>query len=242
MPFKSPRSPNSAPDKSSDKSDKIDLCVKCNEAVVEDCISCDWCCEWEHRSCASIHEKDFELCNYENVAFFCCCCLSEVSEALFLYKTYSKLDIEFENRFQSMKNKLHKGIDQHLTKCFEATNILALEDTCKTLQQSIDDLSSKIAALSTSNSNLHMEIKTTSDSVNPGQTITATVFPASSALSIIDELADHDRRKKNIIIYNLLSLLLMVKVIVMLLQPALCSSMYNNMHVLSSSQYVWKRK
>ena len=203
MPFKRPRSPNSTPDKSSDKSAKVDLCVKCDEAVVEDCISCDWCSEWEHRSCASIHEKDFELCNYENVAFFCCRCLPEVSEALFLYKTYSKLDIEFENRFQSMENKLHKGIGQHLTKCFEATSAVSLEDTCKKLQQSIDDLSSKITALSTSNNNLHMEIETTSDSLNPGQTISATVSPTSSALSIIDELADRDRRKKNIIVYNL---------------------------------------
>ena len=128
MPFKRPRSPNTTPEKSSDKSAKVDVCVKCNETVVEDCISCDWCSEWEHRSCASIQERDFELCNYENVAFFCYRCLPDVSKALSLYNTYSKLDAEFEKRFQSMEDKFHKGIGHHLTKCFEAANLAALED------------------------------------------------------------------------------------------------------------------
>ena len=97
---------------------------------------------------------------------------------------------------------MHKGIGQHLTivtKCFEATNVVAMEDTCKTLQQSIENLSSKIAALSTSNNNLHMEIESTSDSLNPCQTNPATVSPANSVLGIIDKLSNCDRRMKNII-------------------------------------------
>ena len=134
MPFKRPRSPNSTPEKSSDKSVKVDVCVKRNETVVEDCISCDWCSEWEHRSCASIQERDFELCNYENIAFFCYRCLPDVSKALSwrsLYYTYSKPDAEFEKRFQSMEDKFHKGIGHHLTKCFEAANLADLQKATK---------------------------------------------------------------------------------------------------------------
>jgi len=72
MPFKRPRLPNNTPEKSSDKSAKVDVCVKCSESVVEDCISCDWCTQWEHRSCANISENALEALSrdYENVAFF----------------------------------------------------------------------------------------------------------------------------------------------------------------------------
>ena len=102
-----------------------------------------------------------------------------------------------------MEDKFHKGIGHHLTKCFEAANLAALEDTCKKLQTSVKDLSTKINDLSTSSSNLQMEIESTSVSLNPTQSSSAAAPPAGSALSIIDELADRDRRKKNMIVYNL---------------------------------------
>ena len=102
-----------------------------------------------------------------------------------------------------MEDKFHKGIGHHLTKCFEAANLAALEDTCKKLQTSVKDLSTKINDLSTSSSNFQMEIESTSVSLNPTQSSFAAAPPASSALSIIDELADRDRRKKNMIVYNL---------------------------------------
>ena len=69
-------------------------------------------------------------------------------------------------------------------------NVLALEETCKKLQQSVENLSSQIATLSASNKNLQTEIENTSESLNSIPTNSATVPPASSAMSIIDELAD----------------------------------------------------
>ena len=87
MPFKRPKSPNSMPDKSSDKSAKVDVCVKCNETVVENCISCDWCSEWEHISCASIQQRDFKLCIYENVAFFFAIVACQMSQRPFHFTT-----------------------------------------------------------------------------------------------------------------------------------------------------------
>ena len=53
------------------------------------------------------------------------------------------------------------------------------------------------------NKNLQTEIENTSEPLNSIPTNSATVPPASSAMSIIDEIADCDRRKKNIIVYNL---------------------------------------
>ena len=121
-------------------------------------------------------------------------------------------------------------------------NVVALEETCKKLQQSVEDLSSKIATLSASNNNLQMEIDNTSESLSSAQTNSAAVPPASSAMSIIDELADRDRRKKNIIILFItcLSLLLMTKAIVMHL--LLCILLYTVVHMLSQSLYIWGRK
>ena len=57
------------------------------EDVVDDCIACDWCSDWEHRSCAGITHKDLELLGSgkENIAFFCSNCLPKVVDALTLY-------------------------------------------------------------------------------------------------------------------------------------------------------------
>jgi len=52
--------------------------------------------------------------------------MSFFAEALSLYQTYSKLDGELDNRFQSLESKLHKGIGQHLAKCLEAANVTVL--------------------------------------------------------------------------------------------------------------------
>ena len=74
--------------------------IRCNESVVNDCISCDWCDKWEHKSSASISEKDF---NYKNVWVKC---LPDVPKALALYNAYSKLDTEFEQKFCAMESEL----------------------------------------------------------------------------------------------------------------------------------------
>ena len=39
-----------------------------------------------------------------------------------------------------MENQLHKGIRQHVVNCFEAAKMAGLEDMCKKLQASVDDL------------------------------------------------------------------------------------------------------
>ena len=155
------------------------------------------------RSCASFSEKDFESFNYENVAFFCVKCLPDVPKALALYDTYSKLDIEFDKKFGAMENELHKGIGHHLAKCFEAANLVVLENNCKKLQTCVEDLSMKINSLSSSNKTLQMEIESTSKSLNATQTTCVPMSPFNPAMRIVDELSDRDRRKKNVIVYNL---------------------------------------
>ena len=51
---------NTTPDKA-DKSAKVEKCAKCNKNVVEDCTACDWCSNWEHRSCTNISLEVVEV-------------------------------------------------------------------------------------------------------------------------------------------------------------------------------------
>jgi len=88
--------------------------------------------------------------------------------------------------------------------------VTALEDSCKKLQKSVEDLSLKISSLSISNNSLQMEVDLVSQSFqNSTAPVGTSVKPspasthasASSAVqNIVDELADRDRRKKNVIL------------------------------------------
>jgi len=130
-------------------------------------------------------------------------CKARICVALTLYQTYSKLDTEFTSKFQSME--LHKGVGQQVVKCFEAANVAGIENVCKKLQKSVTELESKIANLSLSNNSLQMDIDNASESLtNSSQIRPAPVAPCpGTTMSIIDELADRDRRKRNVIVYNL---------------------------------------
>ena len=140
---------------------------------------------------------------YTKMLRFSVKCLPDVPKALALYDTYSKLDIEFDKKFGAMENELHKGIGHHLAKCFEAANLVVLENNCKKLQTCVEDLSMKINSLTSSNKTLQMEIESTSKSLNATQTTCVPMSPFNPAMRIVDELSDRDRRKKNVIVYNL---------------------------------------
>ena len=101
----------------------------------------------------------------------------------------------------SMENQLHKGIRQHVVHYFEGANVAGLEDMCKKLQASVDDLGLKVAILSQTNGNQVMEIDSVSESFTEPRKPTFT--PPCFAIDIIDELSDRDKRKKNIIVCNL---------------------------------------
>ena len=198
------RNPTNSPDKSSDKptdkSARIEVCKKCNESVSEDCIECYWCSQWEHRGCANIKETELVVLSSasQNILYFCSCCLSVLPEALSSFKSHSQLANELQTGFQSVENKLSKEIGGQITAQFSST--------CQKLQNSIDELSSNINKLIAQNSNVQMETDNTSESIGgPAQARSYASVTSSSntALSIVDELADREKRKKNVIVYNL---------------------------------------
>jgi len=110
-------------------------------------------------------------------------------------------------------NSCHSRIKQLVSdwKLSHSTEISLTEDTSKSLsekynplEQSVSELSAKIDNLPTKNSDLQMEIDSASKSFTTNtQLIASSSVSISTTLTILDELADRDRRSRNLILYNL---------------------------------------
>ena len=72
------------------------------------------------------------------------------------------------------------------------------------LAQSVNEMSSEIDILDSRNSTLQMEINSASKSSSAAHAVTSSgpSTSISSILTILDELADRERRSKNLILYN----------------------------------------
>ena len=59
-------------------------CVTCHQDVGDEAIICQWCSMWEHRICASVSVKEYDIlsnsCN--KIMFFCIVCCPKVPLAL----------------------------------------------------------------------------------------------------------------------------------------------------------------
>ena len=86
-------------------------------------------------------------------------------------------------------------------------SVQSLSSRCDILTQSVKELSTKIESLLTRNKNLQMEVNSISEPTStPNQPDTVPFVSMSSTgttLTILDELADRERRHKNLIVYNL---------------------------------------
>ena len=121
--------------------------------------------------------------------------LSAIPDAL---SSHSHLVNKLQTGFQSLENKLSKEIGGQIATQFGST--------CEKLQQSIDLSLINIDKLITRNSDIRMEIDNTSESISvPTQSksyVSAPSLSNSALRSIIDELADREKRRKNVIVCN----------------------------------------
>ena len=124
------------------------------------------------------------------------------------YATASRVPeaLTIVDRFQVFENNIvsvvKKSIASQFITSYESTQ---LNNAYHKLQKSVDEISTRINNLSQQNSNLQMEIDTASESLTSSvesRPVLSSVSPSSAALSIADELADRERRKNNIIVYN----------------------------------------
>ena len=49
------------------------ICVTCNEEVKNDAIICEWCNEWEHRTCLTLNEYDMLTTSSDQIMFYALC-------------------------------------------------------------------------------------------------------------------------------------------------------------------------
>ena len=199
---------SSSPEKHLIKLQKLtgDNCGHCNKKCTSrgkfsEALQCDLCYTWVHAQCEGLSKDHYkvinQICNeVPGIAYLCkvnhCC--SRFKQLLFFVNsttTTVPVDTEISDSLNNQE---------------------ALSNMCnnmkETLQQSIAEISSKIDRLFSSNSDLRMDINSASEQIDIS---TKTSVNSSSAqhfssttpnLSILDELADRERRRKNLIIYN----------------------------------------
>jgi len=175
------RNSTSSPDKPADKSVKLDICVKCNGAVSDDCIACHWCGLWEHRNCVGLKENELVMLDTQsgslNILFFCSSCLPNLPKAFSLFEAQSQFfDKKLEARLQSVENKLHEKMDNIETKLQEYQK--SVSSACDTYGQSLDNQQPLRSPIS-------------DDSV------------ANITLFLTSEQKEKERRQFNIIVHNL---------------------------------------
>ena len=188
----------------------VDVCSNCNEScdadgVKGEALQCDLCEGWFHAACENISSKHYKSFSslaksIPNMVYYCkhnkCQSRIKCIVAEFIKSSVAEsaqISDGFKNTIRSMDKSL-SDLTVQVGKC-------------------IEDLGSRIENLLSNQTGLQMEVDSIQSqpsqptlagiSVRPSSAATSASTASSTAHNIIDELADRDRRKKNIIVYNL---------------------------------------
>ena len=186
-------SPNAVQRKASCSNLPGDICGHCDKECTPngEAIQCDLCYVWVHAECEGVTNEQYEKLNsiastLSNVAYYCQLnsCHTRVKQLIASFIS------------QPVNKDTIRGMDK------------SLSDLTVQVGKCIEDLGLKIENLLLNQTGLQMEVDSiqsqpTSAGVAMRPSSTSASAASSAAHSIIDELADRDRRKKNIIIYNL---------------------------------------
>ena len=165
-------------------------CLHCDQdcTLESKALQCDLCHTWVHSECEGVSSELYELLNdvcsgTVNVSYYCelNCCNSRIKQLVAEWKlSQSPPSTEVE--------EIHKS----------------LSDKYASLAQSVDELSSKIDSLISRNNTLQMEIDSASEPPSASNALASSgpPTPISPTFTILDELADRERRSKNLILYN----------------------------------------
>lgn len=183
--------PNDSPDpKDQLLSKDVDMCGHCHKkcSPSSEALQCDLCAAWVHASCEGFTKKQYGSLNQltksiENVMFYCRLnnCVTRSKQFIF-------------NKFEAV---LASEVNQD--------NLQSLVKEQDEIRSALSQLSSKVNELCSMNQNLGTEIKATAESISrvPVAPNTANVSTVINPSVIVDEYLDHERRKSNLIVYNL---------------------------------------
>ena len=161
--------------------DENDLCKSCNKPADGETIQCDWCGEWEHKTCAKLSDNHYKLLNEPspNIMFFCSSCHPKVKVTLEASYNINELHISLDKRLKLIEEKLSKipdNLSDHLSQCslLQPIQDMQIQDP----QSSIQNTSNSISDIS------------------PNKI-------SSAVVSLLNDEKEREKRCMNIIIHNL---------------------------------------
>ena len=163
-------------------------CPHCSEACLSEsnAVQCDLCGIWAHAECEGIsnelYDKLSDVCaNINNLSYFC-----EANHC--------------NSRMKQLVYAHHANLEQQV----DIPSLRTIQAEQANLHRLISEVSMKVDDLKSRNNVLRSEVETTSELISvENQSIVRPESPASTFLTVAEELNDRERRKNNVIIYNL---------------------------------------
>ena len=173
----------------------------CRTPATENVLECVWCEARLHAKCAKLSDEQCILIGNasRNVVFFCTNCLEVLPEAFRSYDICSLVD--------SRVSSVEKSICDAHDSMFQG-----LKAELATLQSITSNLATKVKDLCTQNNTLQEQLQAASFDLSNKSVSSPSVSepapsisesPASTFLTVAKELDDRERRKNNVIVYNL---------------------------------------
>ena len=187
----------SSPPNKEKKKQKEEDCLICSEVATEDVLECVWCDGRVHSKCVKISEEQIILLgNVRNVLFFCNTCLNTLPIALKYFEDLSPMDSRITAveksiaEIQSTGNQVNNEVHQFSKQNQEVAN-------------QISSLTTEINQLVSNNNKMQSHIENMKATMHTESTNWASATPGmANSLDIVDEMADRDRRKCNLVVYN----------------------------------------
>ena len=90
-------------------------CVTCRKIVNDEGVECQWCFNWEHKTCAGLTQNEYILLSKSsgNIMFYCSSCFPKVNDALAQYaKKCESVSPNPSDRLSVLEEKLVRLSDQ----------------------------------------------------------------------------------------------------------------------------------
>ena len=185
--------PDDSPDaKSHLLSKKLEMCDHCSKEFTASCevLQCDLCASLVHASCEGVDKEHFQL-------------LSQVTNKISNVMYYCKLN----NCVARSKQFIFKNVQAILSSSEDSesneTALRSITEEQEEIRDALTALSAKVDDLCSLNQTLESEIKATAGAVvsKPSPVVGESLF--ASPVEAVDEYLDRERRKCNLVIYNL---------------------------------------
>ena len=189
-----------------DSPSKDTICVSCKKNAAKNAIECDRCSNWEHKTCAHVSDDMYGLINKvpENIKFFCTPCCAVISTILEVNTKFNNLDGKFCKNLEDIQTRLSdqiKALELKLKK-FEVVD--KITDQIKKLESKMqgfkmaNQLSDQIKEME---AKLHKPIEQHLKSLEKVSK-QSNLFTMDTASKVVDEYRDMERRKWNLIVFN----------------------------------------